>query len=148
MTSENDVRLLFEDFDRRFFDGRLRKSGWRLSLDQDMSLDGYEGAADGLEAAGFCDYSLKLILIHPDLLEGPEGPRVGEDYIGRLEAVLIHEMAHAASGSDHGWRFFKEIRRVRDLGAPIDPTDVGPTSEEEEVEEDAQVLRNFEERTR
>ena len=41
------------------------------------------------------------------------------------EAILLHEMVHAAVGDYHGERFKRECQRLHDAGAPIfDPPGV------------------------
>jgi hypothetical protein len=41
-----------------------------------------------------------------------------------VDGVLLHEMPHAATTGDHDDRWFAEMRRLRDAGAPVLPSDV------------------------
>ena len=41
----------------------------------------------------------------------------------------MHEMVHASVGDGHGKQFRNELNRVKELGAPVDSSDLKPRSE-------------------
>jgi hypothetical protein len=41
-----------------------------------------------------------------------------------MEETLIHEMAHMATGGDHGLAWKAEMARLKQLGAPVSRVDV------------------------
>jgi hypothetical protein len=141
---KSEVTKLFAEMDEKFFEGRLHREGWKLRWDWHLREAGDIGAADGVEASGVCDWSARVISLSSRLLDAPDGETTGEGEegvtIGAVGPVLLHEMAHATvEETGHGWRFFREIERLRTAGAPVDASDSGPLSEAEEREEDEMV---------
>jgi len=88
----------FHDFNRRFFGGRL--PSYRIVLRTIVPGDG-----------GFCDERKRVLRFSRAcvaMLPAEE-----------LAALLIHEMAHARVSVWHGKTFQAEMKRLRDLGAPV-----------------------------
>jgi hypothetical protein len=103
--------VTLHQFNKRYFDGRL--GDYRVRVVYDTGFWTSQSRAGDL-------------LSHIDL--------AGREIIlaftqnaswHQMECELIHQMAHAATGSstDHGDRWLQEMKRLKDLGAPVSEED-------------------------
>jgi hypothetical protein len=90
------LRKLFEEFNRDYFNGRLRPYAIRV-VDHITWLD----------ESGSCSRGAKLIRIRRGLCDE------------EAASTLIHEMAHAAATGNHGLPWKREMIRLREAGAPL-----------------------------
>lgn len=86
------LQSLFTEYNRRYFGGRLPR--YKVLLTNAVNPDG-----------GRCERRKRRIYINPHK----------ED----VSLLLLHEMVHAAVGRGHGKVFLKELRRLIELGAPL-----------------------------
>jgi hypothetical protein len=102
---------LFRIFNVQYFGGRL--SAYRVQMVFDVHAWTNEYYSSG---AGLDEFLLGYINIENRriFLRRSEFP---------MERILIHEMTHAATTGDHDDAFYKETRRLRELGAPVCPGD-------------------------
>lgn len=98
--TEKQLRDLFAEFNRRYFGGRL--SRYRVLFGEIIP-----GADIG--ACGYCDRKERTILLYRAI-------RYDRHIVNE---ILLHEMVHAAKGIYHGDRFFLELKRLDDAGAPV-----------------------------
>jgi hypothetical protein len=90
------LQRLYDRYNQRFWDGRLQKYSLRVD--------------DTLEFMGLCNTTQRLILINPTKHPTDTGVR----------STLLHEIAHAAApGDGHGYKFWAEVERLLQQGAPI-----------------------------
>ena len=101
-TCWNEERLnrLFLRYNRNFWSGHL--AGWKALARDDHN--GLYGFTDGKQRQIYIRLSA-----HPDDHE--------------IRAILIHEMAHAATSLGHGRQWRKEMVRLKREGAPTSPLD-------------------------
>jgi hypothetical protein len=105
---------LFERFNLQYFAGSL--TDYKILVVYDVwywetERCGYPaGFPPAFEASGFIDFSARQIFIRY-LAHHPCG--------SAMEETLIHEMAHAATGGDHGLAWKAEMARLKQLGAPV-----------------------------
>jgi hypothetical protein len=110
---------LFHRFNTQYFGGRL--PDYRILVVYDVwywmtKRCGYPpGFPPATEDSGFIDFPARRIFI-----------RYLADHLGgqTMEESLIHEMAHAATGGDHGDAWQAEMVRLKELGAPVSRWDV------------------------
>lgn len=96
--NQGELERHFEALDKRFFDGRLLRDGWRVRL------------VSELQFSGLCFAVEKVILLDFHTARGPN-----------LTPVLLHECAHAAAGDmSHSPRWQAEMQRLAVEGAPAD----------------------------
>jgi len=88
-------QMLLDEWNLKFFGGRL--FGWRV-----LTVD--DGKA---RWQGQCDPDNKVITLN-----------LHKAAPGELEAVLLHELAHAASGDGHGGRWRHVLQELQRRGAP------------------------------
>jgi hypothetical protein len=98
--TDNQLNLLFEEFNRVYFNGRLPR--YRVQI-VDRIIRGFD--------AGKITRRKKLIQIRRGSLE-------------KMAEILLHEMAHAATNERHAKRFQDEMRRLRVAGAPLAESDL------------------------
>ena len=97
-----NIQRLFDRYNRRFWEGRLR--GWTVD-----EVDCSDLPADQHGEYGACDNEMREIFIQIGL--PPTEKR----------KTLLHEMCHAATGrhgESHGQSWQKEMFRIDELGAP------------------------------
>jgi hypothetical protein len=109
---------MFQKFNIRYFAGRLPDYKIRVVYDVwywETERCGYPPcfpSAD--EAVGFIDFAGRQIFIR----------FLGFHTCGLTMAEsLIHEMAHAATGGEHGTDWQTEMARLKGLGAPVNDSD-------------------------
>jgi hypothetical protein len=100
MTDGRQLRKLFQEFNQRYFGGRL--PAYRIRVVDCISWLGAEGQ---------CLKKRKLIQVQRAVPEG------------RVASLLLHEMAHAATNGGHGMPWKREMIRLREAGAPLDGPD-------------------------
>jgi len=98
--TERVLAEMFEDFNARYFDGRLPR--YRV-----VFRWGIPGSDVGAE--GFHDRKRRMIILCRGMRNSPR----------EVAFMLLHEMVHAAKGGYHGARFWREWFSLRDAGAPI-----------------------------
>jgi len=85
-----DMQSLFDTYNQQYFGGRLPR--YKV-----LHTDKYNG--------GRCERRKRTIYINP--------------HTGDISLILLHEMAHAAVGYGHGKVWLDEIKRLVELGAPL-----------------------------
>ena len=96
--TEQDLALLFADFNGRYFGGRLPP--YRVRLEQ--SIPGARSSVSGrVDSAG------RVIWLR------------ATDDVRALESALLHEMVHMVVGEEHGRPFFDEVKRLHQAGATL-----------------------------
>ncbi len=108
--TEQRLQTQFRLYDLMFFDGRL--SDWTVLAKEPFP----RGTASGTPVlfVGFTDEWKKQILVSPVTL--------GISKDSRIKSVLLHEMAHAASGDGtHGktGAWGQEMNRLKAARAPV-----------------------------
>lgn len=109
---------MFNAFNERYFDGRL--PDYEIIVVYDI-LPWEERCGhpivfpQALHTIGFIDFASRMIFIR----YRPHGSGVCT-----MPAVLVHEMAHAATNGDHGENWRAEMARLKSLGAPVDDADL------------------------
>jgi len=98
--TERGLARLFVDYNARYFGGRLPR--YRVAFRW-----GIPGSEHGGE--GYHDRKGRTILLCA-------GMRNRRDEVA---ATLLHEMAHFTAGGYHGGRFWREIVRLEQAGAPV-----------------------------
>ena len=94
-----ELQSLFMDYNQRYFGGRLPRYKVLLS-NTDLQF-----FADLNGESGRCERRKRKIYINP--------------HKGDASVTLLHEMVHAAVGMGHGKVFLDEVRRLAELGAPL-----------------------------
>ena len=99
-----DARLAnraFREFNAKFFRNRL--SDYKVRV-----VESIPDENSGYDSDGLCDYQKKLILLHWDVVPAEWERR----------RTLLHEMCHAVApqGSEHGWQFGNQLRRLQRMG--------------------------------
>ena len=103
ISPSSPFQRLFDDFNARYFDGRL--PSYRVRVLRRVSDLGHAGLITRRER-------------RMDLLDTGD--------TRAMTATLLHEMAHAATNDNHGPRWRGEMARLQALGAPIQPADLDP----------------------
>ncbi len=99
--TKSSLNRLFDDFNRRYFGGRLRKRAVRW----------FSGNARvSCQHLGLCTPRAIYIARHLT----PE----------RAAQTLVHEMCHIGVGKGHGPRWRARMISAKDLGAPVNPTEL------------------------
>ena len=104
---------LFVAFNAKYFAGRLPDYNVYVVFDVNFWANEYFviGNVEVAEPSqGYHDAERRKIYL-----------RHGAD---SLEAVLLHEMGHAATNGDHGAEWLAEMRRLHSLGASVCPSDL------------------------
>jgi len=99
--TEERLQRLFDDYNRRYWRGRLPRYNVVIS-------DTYWGSA--------CDRRNRQVFFHPVVFERSSERQVRE--------TLLHEMAHAATPGVHSKAWYREMKRLHRLGAPVDASDL------------------------
>ena len=108
---------LFHDFNDRYFAGRL--PDYRVRVVRQMSCQ-HQGSLHHFD--GECRRRERAItLAGQTVLGGARLTHTEED----MRQILIHEMAHAATNDYHGLKWRGEMRRLAQLGAPVQADDLG-----------------------
>ena len=105
--TERDLARMFQEFNTRFFGGQLPM--YRIRVVRRVPAKGHVHG-------GLCDRANHRIYISESVIQDTE------ECVG----LLLHEMAHAASGDWHGQRFKREMARLKDAGAPVSEADFRP----------------------
>lgn len=100
---------LFQAYNHSYFGGRLPSYTVRVVYDVNFWADQYFSNGHFLEppSYGYHDQRRRTIF-----LRNGDFP---------IEAVLVHEMAHAATTDEHDGEWLEEMRRLQALGAPVSP---------------------------
>ena len=90
---------LFQKYNGQYFGGSLRK--WGAAI----------GRLDDMGAVGFCESKKKQLIVDTDHITSD----------AEIRSTLLHEMAHAAAPGreTHGYKFWEQIERLLQKGAPI-----------------------------
>lgn len=92
----NQLRKLFQEFNRRYFGNRLPPYAIRVA-----------DSSTWLGESGCCNPKKRLIKV--------TGGQPDEQAV----STLLHEMAHAATTGKHGMPWKREMIRLRQAGAPL-----------------------------
>jgi len=95
---------MYREFNVRYFAARLPEYTVRVVFDVHKSA--HEPVYDGSVSSGLIRYQERCIYL-----------RYTKSF--PIEAILIHEMAHAATQGDHGEEWLTEMRRLKAAGAPV-----------------------------
>jgi hypothetical protein len=110
---------MFDTFNARYFSGRLPDYKILVVYDVwhwEIERCGYPPfIPPAAEAFGFIDFPARQIFLR-FLANYKSGLQMSQS--------LIHEMAHAATDGDHGDAWRAEMVRLKELGAPVDQSDL------------------------
>lgn len=106
------IQELFDKYNRQYFGGKLEyhvvDADHAEYMDDDIVASRLDG--DGVFTVdGYCCHGRQIIFINPHLNE-PQNRRLRRH-------VLLHEMAHAATGEGHTEKWLQEMDRLEQLGA-------------------------------
>jgi hypothetical protein len=111
-------QAFFEDFNQRFFNGKLPH--YQIQLVSDVL--GLLRTRSGERIPFDCDRAIyrreRIINLNAKLSQE------------ELTSTLIHEMAHARTNDYHGLLWQKEMERLILMGAPVDADEYTPMTEE------------------
>jgi hypothetical protein len=96
-TLSTHYQVLFEEFNSRYFNGRL--PSYRVKVVTRLNW---------LNGQGEIKRRARLIVLHNNATHADE-----------MIGTLLHEMAHAATNDHHAYKWKEEMARLHRLGAPI-----------------------------
>jgi hypothetical protein len=107
----NSFQSLFDSFNRKYFSGTL--DNYQVRVVFDLHTVALEPIYDGTVSSGLIRFEERQIYIRytdADL----------------MQAMLIHEMAHAATSGEHDERWLAEMVRLKIAGAPVPDWELEP----------------------
>ena len=114
-TLSNSFQFLFDSFNKKYFSSALDR--YSVHVVFDVHTVANEPVYRGSVSSGLIRFEERRIYIrYTD--------------IDLMQAMLIHEMAHAATSGEHDERWRAEMVRLKTAGAPVPDYELEPGADE------------------